>query len=394
MNSLEKHTARGQALGYFFQLERALSWLSIAPAGAIIGIETEDDVVVELLSGKKIYEQDKSSTTTNFPFEARQKDFWKTLLIWLEALKEREIQDKETPSFYMVTNKIADTNQIVNEISCAQNEKDALIVVEKLRTIAAIVPNGIKDIVQKVINFNDRQLAYLVSRIQFVDGSTSIDKTKIISDLQLPEADTEYYINTLSGYIFNTLTENWRNGQPGKIFRDDFMRLKNKLIQEHFNDFFNEESIKLADIASEADAEIEYSNKYIRQLKLIDADEDEIFEAIEDYLRSSKAKTEMARKGYLWEKAFLNMNDELRKRWLTISRQKRNLQTSNKLTDIELGKDILYSTLDHKATINGYPTRNYFLTKGSYHYLANELIVGWHPNYETLIKEEKNEADS
>ena len=394
MNSLEKHTARGQALGYFFQLERALSWLSVAPAGSIVGIETEDDVVIELLNGEKIFEQDKSSTTNNFPFDAKRKDFWKTLHIWLEALKNREIQNKESPSFYMVTNKIANNNQIVVEINTANNKKDALKIVKKLREFAKTIPDGLKDIVGKVIAFNDEQLAYLLIRIHFIDGSISIDKSIIVSDLQLPEDDNEYYLNALTGYIFNTLTENWRDNKPGKIYRNDFVRLKNKLIQEHFKDFFNEETIRLADIAAEADAEILNSNKYIEQLKIIESEDEEIFEAIEDYLRSSKARTEMAKKGYLWEQAFLNMNDDLKSRWLTIFRQKRNLQSSNKLSDIELGRDILYSTLDHKATINGYPTRNYFLTKGTYHYLANELFVGWHPKFKKLIKKKKDEQDS
>jgi len=46
MTSLQTHTASGQALGYFFQLERALYWLTKAPADSLIGIETEDDVAV------------------------------------------------------------------------------------------------------------------------------------------------------------------------------------------------------------------------------------------------------------------------------------------------------------------------------------------------------------
>ena len=114
MDGLQKHTASGQALGYFFQLERAMSWLAKSPIGSVVGIETEDDVVVKLLNGESIYEQDKSSTSSTFPFSINRKDFWNTLNIWLSGLSSGEIRKNLEHSFYMVTNKIGNTNDLVS----------------------------------------------------------------------------------------------------------------------------------------------------------------------------------------------------------------------------------------------------------------------------------------
>jgi len=390
LTELKKHTASGQALGYYFQLERALSWIAKSPYGSSIGIETEDDVVIELINGAKIYEQDKSSTSSTFPLNTNRIDFWKTLLIWLNGLKSREIQCVEPhPSFYMVTNKIA-SNQLVVEIGLAESDQEINNMVVKLRKAANSTPNGIKDTVNKVMEFGDLQLSYLIKNIKFCDGSSSINKTNLISDLQLPENDTDFYIERLTGYVFNIAVEAWRNNKPAIIERDDFMRLKNSLISDRFKDVFNEETVRVADIVIYNERKNGKST-YIKQLELIELNDDEIRLAIEDFLKSSQARTIMAKKGYIEEQSLINTNIELTRRWTTISKQKKRIQLAYKWSDIDLGQDIYDATLGYKATINGYSTRNYFLTNGIYHLLANELRVGWHPNFEKLLKRKKNE---
>ena len=99
----------------------------------------------------------------------------------------------------------------------------------------------------------------------------------------------------------------------------------------------------------------------------------------------------MAKKGYIEEQSLVNTNDELTRRWATIFRQKKRVQIAYKWADVDLGQEIYDSTLGYKATINGYTTRNYFLTNGMYHFLANDLRVGWHPNFEKILNRKKNE---
>lgn len=388
MSSLKTHTASGQALGYFFQLERALSWLAKSDYGSIIGIETEDDVVVKLSNGGSIYEQDKNSTSKNSPFRINSSDFWKTLLIWLKALENHEIDQSAPISFYLVTNKIV-TDELIIELHNAIDKQSVIEVVNQLRKTAVNTPDGISKFVDSVLQYNDDQLAFLIKRISLIDGSKSFDRSKIKSDLQLPVEDSDYYITHLLGFILETCINAWRNLKPALIYRDDFVRLKNKLIQDHLNDTFNEESIKIADIAISNEKEI--NNQYIKQLQLINLKDSKIIEAIEDYLKGSKTRTVMATKGYIWEEAFNNAHKELIKRWESIYNQTKRLQGPYKWTDEEVGQDVLDKTLEYKVQINGYPTRTYSLTRGSYHLLANDLSVGWHPDYETLLKTNSNE---
>ena len=99
------HAAPGPSAGYGYQFERALYWLARSPAGAVVGIETEDDVAIR--SGAvSLLEQDKHSIVDGTePFGDRSRDLWNTLCIWLDAVEESRV-DPETTRFLMVTNKV------------------------------------------------------------------------------------------------------------------------------------------------------------------------------------------------------------------------------------------------------------------------------------------------
>ena len=79
------HAAPGPSAGYGYQIERALYWLSHSPAGAAVGIETDDDVAVRN-GTTSLLEQDKHSIAAGAePFGDRSKDLWNTLNIWLDV---------------------------------------------------------------------------------------------------------------------------------------------------------------------------------------------------------------------------------------------------------------------------------------------------------------------
>ena len=73
------HSAPGPSAGYGYQIERALYWLARSPAGAAVGIETDDDVAVRN-GTKSLLEQDKHSIAAGAePFGDRSRDLWNTL---------------------------------------------------------------------------------------------------------------------------------------------------------------------------------------------------------------------------------------------------------------------------------------------------------------------------
>jgi len=118
---------------------------------------------------------------------------------------------------------------------------------------------------------------------------------------------------------------------------------------------------------------------------------DEIIEAIDDFIRCISERTRLSVEGMLTKQDFIAFEERLRERWrLIFNRYKRRLSSSSynekELSDI--GYEILMETLQHREILAGQQTEEYYLTKGSYHKLADFLEVGWHPNFDRLLKGE------
>ncbi|ARS35816.1 ABC-three component system protein [Pontibacter actiniarum] len=385
MSKLTDHAAPGQALGYYFQLERALSWLSKADAGATVGIETEDDVVLTLISGEKIYEQDKSSTSS-YPFHPSRKDFWKTLNIWLTAIKEGAI-DIYQSSFYMVTNKV-DDKALAKEIGDAQQENEIIECINKIREAGKSPSETTKTMVNSVLSFTDKELAALISKINYADGSKVFGTTlreQLISDLHLDNDEfAEGIINELYGWVYSQVVDAWRERKLGLVERDAFIRQKNNAIKTRTEQLFNDSVIDVSKVGI-GDTEAERGSGYVRQLQIINCTDDEIIDAIHDYIRSSIRKTYLSQKGYCTPNQLKEMEKQLAKRWKHISKRLVIENKKNNHCHEDLGQLILLETLNENVKIGSVQTTDYVLSNGTYHYLANSLVVGWHPDYTKLL---------
>ncbi|AYB32514.1 hypothetical protein D4L85_18885 [Chryseolinea soli] len=366
----------------------------MAEAGANVGIETEDDIVVSLNNGDKIFEQDKSSIDS-YPFNPSKIDLWKTLDIWLEASKADELDLNKT-TLYLVTNK-SKPGSLAEQIGLAIDEDDINKSLAALKNAGKNPSETIKEKVNNVLSNSDDLLKKLISRIRYKDGNSVFGielQAKLISDLQLNHDDEpESIIAELYGWTFQLVVEQWRAKKPAIIERDSFIRKKNNCIKNRIEKIFNSNAIEVSRITAH-DQNNELDSHYVEQLKIINCEQEEIIEAIRDYLSSAIKKTEISQKGYLTSQDFHNTGQGLIRRWKIIFNSEKVNNKRNPLPSEELGKMILYRTMDHNATIGTFKTSNYFLTNGMYHALADELAVGWHPEYRAKIMSLKKQLSN
>lgn len=388
MSSLSDHTAAGQALGYFFQLDRALCQIAKAPSGSVIGIETEDDIVVKLNNGEKIHEQDKSSTTV-FPFIPSRPDLWKSLMIWADAIQNEEI-NPEITQFYLVTNKTS-TNCIAKTISDSNEDSAIIKCLDELKKFKELSNAVTKKFIDKLFSFSDDLLRKLIKNTSLICGGHLTGeelKNDLISSLQIVDGDEQdklSIIHEIYGWLFNSVRTSWQNNEAAWIERDVVIRLKNNILTKKIEKFVNEKIFEIQDI-SDHEKELQKLRIYVKQLRIINSSDAEIIDAISDYLNSVEKRTVLARKGYVTDLQMDNMVRDLRIRWSTIAKK---IPLVNKtLTKEEQGQLICLDTLDHNAKIGNMETQGYFLTRGSYHHLSDSLEVGWHPDYLTLLKKE------
>ncbi len=185
-----RHSVPGTSAGFDYQFDRALYWLVQSPAGAVIGIETDDDVAVHSSDGS-LREQDKYSTREGGqPFGDRSKNLWNTLAIWLDAIEATQVKI-ETTRFLMVTNK-ALPECILKQIGRVESKSDSAECIKALEKASEEPPQGISHLVERVLRSESRStLLALLVKVESVDASDATGgaelRQKSIGHLQLPD---------------------------------------------------------------------------------------------------------------------------------------------------------------------------------------------------------------
>ncbi|KON68897.1 hypothetical protein AKG34_08925 [Peribacillus butanolivorans] len=324
MNISSQHTAPGQMAGYLFQPERALFWLINSQRGAVVGIETNDDVVKFAKNNKEhsIYEQDKHSISSNIPFGDHSKDLWNTLHIWLKEIKKQEV-DINYAQFHLVTNKVL-SDCLAKRIGTSNTEHEVLACIKEIRTKKDSVPKGVLKIVTSVLEYDDEELGALIKRVVLTDGLATSHgeelKEKMSDILHLPTdiPFNEIYYSLL-GWIHTTVITLWREGKPAWISRRAFDKQYWNVISRFQDKTFKETSKSLLPI-SDIERKAQLHKMFVRQLYLLSLNEDNelLINSIDDFLRCNTERTRLSMEGDITKEDFEIFEESLVERWKLI----------------------------------------------------------------------------
>jgi hypothetical protein len=380
----DRHTARGQAAGYLFQPERALVWLSTAGKGAKVGIETDDDITIAVNGNATAREQDKHTVKGSNPFSDFSKELWKSILIWLDAAAQNEF-DPTTCKLYLATNARVGDGFLKSVLGCDGKPTKIRRIVEDL--LSKQCPDGTQTLIDR-FKAHDATLRYKV--LAAIELLEAVDcpvggklRKKLASNLHLPnDVDNDIIIDGLLGWIHSTSLENWRAQQPAWIAVSAFDNQMHRLIRQ-LRSFKRLGYPQHLVIVSQAERRKQINKLFVHQLKIIDASEEEILKAVDDFCRCKIEKIRLANEGDLTGDDWIDFDDQLTRHWSVLSEREKRSTPSHKPKDI--GHAIYSAAMLHQATLAQQQAQPY-LTCGTYHRLANEATLGWHPDFERLFK--------
>ena len=135
-------------------------------------------------------------------------------------------------------------------------------------------------------------------------------------------------------------------------------------------------------LASDDELAAEQMRTYVRQLALIEYADEDVIEAINCYLRASAERTAWSKAGLVHEASFEEYEESLVKYW-------KNRTTVHGITGkhypaAQRGQLLLADCNVHQQALQGLEVPSFF-TPGSYHALAEDQTVGWHPEYTSLL---------
>lgn len=93
-------------------------------------------------------------------------------------------------------------------------------------------------------------------------------------------------------------------------------------------------------------------------------------------------RTEWARRGFVTENSLEEFEHELEITWRN---KKRKITLGHpSFSPQNQGQLLFTECMDHTLAIDGHPTPPAFL-RGSMHSIADDLTIGWHPNYAAVL---------
>ena len=115
---------------------------------------------------------------------------------------------------------------------------------------------------------------------------------------------------------------------------------------------------------------------------MIEVPDVELFGAASDYLRACADRTEWAEQGYIDAESLGDFEEDLKRVWSN-KKDKTLIGHSEKAPHLQ-GRLIYRDCQEHRAKVDQLEAPDHFV-RGSWHSLADQRAIGWHPQYVDLL---------
>lgn len=380
-----KSNSPGQLLGYSIQYSRALCHLLRANPGDYVCIEVLGDVASVSVDGETTSEEDKSSLSTN-PITDRSVDLWKTFANWIDAIASGSLDPSHT-RFVLYCNKTGKPS-LAAAFSAANDSKAANEAVAKTKSELKDLKadHAAWEYFDKAVNKNESVLLEIIERFELQTGvGAGYDDvyTEVLKKL-VPESQIDWVIKYMNGWLFQLISEKIAAKQPAIITWAEF-------AHQWKVPFDRARRLELIDFALDAplDNEIVANQrkdrpKYLHQLEIIEAPDDEVFEAVTDFLKAKYNRDKWIEAEIIDESSAADFEKKLFNFWK--NKSKAIGLTNSNLVDKQQGQLLLLECKLRSETIRDSSPPSSTIA-GTYHAMANVPSLGWHPNWKSLIKD-------
>jgi len=374
--------APAQLLGYAVQFPRALLHLLRAGPGDAVSVEIIGDVATHKADGSALSEEDKTSTVGN-PLTDRSTDLWKTFYNWLKAVDEGSIDLNKT-RFFLYTNQ-SGREATVHAFDQAGTLDEAKTALANAKTTLSNITasHEIWPYFDFVMSYDQDKVAELLTRfdLQVNDGLGITEIHYELDRLLIGKHQFKFVTHLLSGWLQQEIMAKIALKQPALIPWDDY--------QKQFAVCFDRaRKLELVDFALEnpptsdlIQDQVKIQPLYLQQLGHIQIDEDEIIEAVTDFLRAKANRDMWIENEIINEEIAIDFEEKLTKFWNT--KKKTIALTEKTLDEHECGQLLYYDCKVRQEMIRDMAPPEGTIS-GTYHALVESKSLGWHPRWDVL----------
>jgi hypothetical protein len=386
-----KHGASESATGYLYQCRYALfvgiTEMSSSP-DLEISIEKFDDIAFETNGDAVALIQTKHHIKGTGNLTDASVDLWKTLGIWAGFV----LADAETPfqtRFMLLTTAKAPAGSAASLLCAgARDENTAHSLLLKVANTSTNTTN--KDSYLAFRKLPEPARKNLLKAITVLDASPDIHDVRedICEKLRfaVPRNMISILVERLEGWWFAMVIK----AMTGTATAIPVTAIENKV--DELRESFKRDALPVdfADKTPPAAVVAALDKRpFVQQLRLIDIGERRVEFAIRDYYRASEQRSKWAREDLLIDGELEVYERRLVEAW---EPRYEGMKEAIKLgspseAKINAGQE-LFTWAEVEADFPLRTVGERFLCHGSFHILANQCKVGWHPDYPTYVKRE------
>ena len=398
--ALSSYTAESSLTGYLYQIRLALLYSLKFLQKCVhdntmfyVGIENYDDISFEdeQCCLKKTI-QTKYHVTSSVPLTDSSVDLWRSIRIWINIFNDKK---ENSPVFYLLTTSKVSKNNATELLTNATHARDMKKILSMLEKVAKYSVNKeTQEARSMFLNMPLSDRITLFSRIFICPSSPSGTDLDSMLEEQLYCAcgrrELPKFRKALEGWWLQQFTDLLSSGNQARI-SSTLLEKKMGVLRENFG----LESLRYGEYTPAPEEENTFKNYiFAIQLSIIGVKEKRTSRAFKDYYCALKNRSEWVRESSIDSEELEKFDSRLVDTWQRVFDEKGedcpDDAPEEKLRDI--GKDI-YNTVGNKDVPELRKVKETSLMMGSYHMLADNLEVGWHPLYKERLQHVVNKED-
>jgi hypothetical protein len=393
----KSHEASASATGYLYQCRIALLMaLRAIPLNVNqeISVERFDDVAFDVTGTPSELIQTKHHIEKGGSLTDASSDLWKTLLIWLKAIKA----DGQLPfrmKFFLMTTGSAPEGSAASYLRAIANERNEAEADKRLAAAATNSKNVDHFEAYGIYNGLSQEVRLsLLRSITVLDNAPNIidvvDEIRQCLYMAAPKTQIANFVERLEGWWFGRVIDGLVNKKSISLLALD-QRIDE--LREEFRRDALPVDVKGSHPSPEVIADLD-KRPFVQQLRRIKIGTQRIELAIRDYYRAYEQRSRWTRQELLVDGELERYEEDLKEAWeprfLTL------LDSLPKPCDAEVkvsGGQKIFQWAEQDADFPLRTVRERFLTHGSFQMLANRNVVGWHPDFKEPEKVDAPERD-
>ena len=390
----DQFSAADSALGYLYQVRCALLWSLQRLKDEVefeASIETLDDVTFENAETPAELLQTKLHKNRGADLSDSSPDIWKTIRIWISALNTGAITERT--NLYLVTTENASEGTVARYLRKENRNVDEAIL--RLNAVAQTSSNQTNALAYKAyLNKTDDERRSLVQQFVIIDRAPGIaDLEGLLKNevfFAAPRIHQDAFLNYLEGWWFRRSVKQLQNVSTG----DRILSEEIEAQMADLRDQFKQDSLPIADhlLNYELDDQTTQAHQdfpFVQQVKLATTHSKRIAAAVRDFYRAFEQRSRWQREDLLFV-GDLNVYEKgLKEEWELVFASIED-RIGNEATEQEkktAAQEVLnWAEIGNVKTFIKENVTEPFVTRGSLHILANELRIGWHPEFRERLQ--------